>query len=232
MRYPGGKGGAGVYQTIINMMPPHDVYIETHVGGGNILERKKSAMASIVIDADGDTVQHYKDRPGVTAIHGDAAAFLRSYTFTGRELIYADPPYLMSTRRGGRLYRHEYTDEQHRDLLSLLLTVKASVMVSGYRSPLYDDLLRAWRRVDFKAMTRQGPATESLWMNFEPAALHDYSYLGANFRERERIKRKQHRWRARLASLPSFERQAMMRILLELESPEAAMLDRHHPPPQ
>ena len=37
MRYPGGKGGAGVYQTIINNIPPHDTYIETHLGGGNIL---------------------------------------------------------------------------------------------------------------------------------------------------------------------------------------------------
>jgi site-specific DNA-adenine methylase len=34
MRYPGGKGGAGVYQTIINNIPPHDTYIETHLGGG------------------------------------------------------------------------------------------------------------------------------------------------------------------------------------------------------
>lgn len=28
MRYPGGKGGAGVFQTIINQFPPHRVYIE------------------------------------------------------------------------------------------------------------------------------------------------------------------------------------------------------------
>ena len=28
MTYPGGKGGAGVLQTIINQQPPHEVYIE------------------------------------------------------------------------------------------------------------------------------------------------------------------------------------------------------------
>ncbi|MCZ4283118.1 hypothetical protein O4H49_20200 [Kiloniella laminariae] len=28
MSYPGGKGGAGVYQKIINIMPPHKTYIE------------------------------------------------------------------------------------------------------------------------------------------------------------------------------------------------------------
>ena len=47
MRYPGGKGGAGVYQTIINNIPPHDTYIETHLGGGNILERKRPAARSV-----------------------------------------------------------------------------------------------------------------------------------------------------------------------------------------
>ena len=52
MRYPGGKGGAGVYQTIINNIPPHDTYIETHLGGGNILERKRPAARSVGIDVD------------------------------------------------------------------------------------------------------------------------------------------------------------------------------------
>ena len=32
MRYPGGKGKC--YQHIINLMPMHDTYIETHLGGG------------------------------------------------------------------------------------------------------------------------------------------------------------------------------------------------------
>nr|QGW60552.1 upf31.0 [bacterium] len=57
MRYPGGKGGAGVYQTIINNIPPHDTYIETHLGGGNILERKRPAARSIGIDIDREVIQ-------------------------------------------------------------------------------------------------------------------------------------------------------------------------------
>jgi site-specific DNA-adenine methylase len=51
-RYPGGKGGAGVYQTIINNIPPHDTYIETHLGGGNILSASallRAASASTLI---------------------------------------------------------------------------------------------------------------------------------------------------------------------------------------
>ena len=37
MAYPGGKNGAGVYQTLINLIPPHDTYIETYLGGGAIM---------------------------------------------------------------------------------------------------------------------------------------------------------------------------------------------------
>ena len=50
MRYPGGKGKT--YQHIINLMPSHDVYIETHLGSGAVMRHKKPAKKNIGIDAD------------------------------------------------------------------------------------------------------------------------------------------------------------------------------------
>jgi hypothetical protein len=66
-------------------------------------------------------------------------------------------------------------------------------------------------------MTRGGrPATEWLWFNFEaPVALHDYRYLGRDFRERERIKRKKLRWTARLERMPALEKQALFSAIAE-----------------
>lgn len=61
--YPGGKSGAGVYQKIINLMPPHQVYIEPFLGGGSVLRRKRPAQHNIGIDLD----------PAVIAIWGSAA---------------------------------------------------------------------------------------------------------------------------------------------------------------
>ena len=37
----GGKGG--VYQRLINLIPPHDVYIENHLGGGAVIRKKYPA---------------------------------------------------------------------------------------------------------------------------------------------------------------------------------------------
>lgn len=219
MRYPGGKGGAGVYQTLINLMPLHDRYIETHVGGGNLLERKRPAPASIAIDIDPAVtdIWHARALPGVTVVNGDAVPWLKSQTFTGNELVYSDPPYLMDTRKGGALYRFEYTDADHIQLLETLKTLPCPVMLSGYRSELYDDMLAGWRSLDFQAMTRRGLATETVWMNYHPPkVLHESTFIGSNFRERERIKRRKTRWRERLLKLDQAERQALLDELRDL----------------
>ena len=237
MRYPGGKGAAGVHQAIINNIPPHEVYIETHLGGGNILERKKPAALSYGIDIDPDVVKAWsvRDVRGLVVHCVDAVDFLESYEFTGREFVYADPPYVLgSRRRGAKLYRYEYSDDDHRRLIAALVRLPCPVMVSGYSSALYDESpLASWRTETFNAMTRRGVATEKLWMNYEaPAALHDLRYLGENFRDRERIKRKKARWKAKLAKLDPLERAAIMECLRELEaaadpaSSEMAMLAR------
>jgi hypothetical protein len=51
-------------------------------------------------------------------------------------------------------------------------------------------------------------------MNYaRPLELHDYRYLGANYRERDRIKRKRQRWEKRLRAMPVLEALAMMSAL-------------------
>lgn len=196
MNYPGGKGGSGVYQQIINQIPPHDVYIEAFVGGGAVFENKRSARLNILNDIDSDVVKCWQERtravPGVIAQCCDAISFLRDYKFKGNEFVYADPPYLGETRKGGVIYKHEMLDEEsHLALLYQLRRLDCNVMVSGYWSELYADWLKDWRTISFPSVTRGGTvATEWLWMNYpKPTALHDYRYLGNNYRERERLKR-------------------------------------------
>lgn len=92
-------------------------------------------------------------------------------------LLYIDPPYL-DTTRASNAYRHEMgTEEEHRELAGALRSVKASVVLSGYPSDLYDlDLYPDWHRAEFPAATGQNAGswanrTEVLWSNrpFPPA---------------------------------------------------------------
>lgn len=84
-------------------------------------------------------------------------------------LIYADPPYLLSTRKQ-RLYRVEMENEsQHLELLKVLLDHPGPVMLSGYDNDLYRDMLTGWMMLQHKATCEYGgKRTECLWVNFEP----------------------------------------------------------------
>lgn len=88
-------------------------------------------------------------------------------------LIYADPPYVHETRSKKRIgdslehaYAHEMTEAEHLELLKFLRGCESYVVLSGYRSPLYDDALADWQRID-KATYADGarPRVESLWLN-------------------------------------------------------------------
>lgn len=82
-------------------------------------------------------------------------------------LIYADPPYLLDTR-GGELYRHEMSEQDHVELLAALLQHKGPVILSGYPSELYDRELMGWSRITRKAYNQNKDLrTEVLWCNFD-----------------------------------------------------------------
>lgn len=91
----------------------------------------------------------------------------------GGTLHYVDPPYLPETRSPAnkydlkhRMYRHELTVDDHRQLLAFLKTLEGCVVLSGYPSSLYDDALSDWRRVTCAALADGARArTEVLWIN-------------------------------------------------------------------
>jgi DNA adenine methylase len=87
---------------------------------------------------------------------------------------YCDPPYLPSTRSHPRAYSREMTVDQHLAMLAALRGVRGAVLLSGYRSDLYDAELAGWHRVDFDMPNHSGQGrskqrrVECLWMNREP----------------------------------------------------------------
>ena len=83
-------------------------------------------------------------------------------------LVYADPPYVLSTRHG-RQYRHELDDKGQGDLLDVLLFHTGPVLLSGYDNDLYNSRLKGWHREETDSFTQlSSKRREVLWMNFEP----------------------------------------------------------------
>jgi len=85
-------------------------------------------------------------------------------------LHYVDPPYVGSTRaeRERSHYKHELDEPDHQRLLDVLMAVKGMVVLSGYTSMFYTEILQDWRWVARDFQTTGGTRTEVIWLN--PAA--------------------------------------------------------------
>lgn len=101
-----------------------------------------------------------------------ALDLITSYGRSSSACLYVDPPYVGSARGGGyrSRYRVDMPDEaSHRALLDALLACRASVVLSGYPSQLYDTALAGWDRIEIPTTTAQGGSsqarTEVLWSN-------------------------------------------------------------------
>ena len=220
--YFGSKATSGLCQPIIAMMPPHETYIETHLGGGAIMKRKPPALENIGIDIDPRPLSGFECTYPLHLINGCAHEFLRGYDFSGTELVYSDPPYLLHTRTSGRRYRHDYEERDHIELVELLKTLPCHVILSGYASSLYDGLLSGWNNIELQVMNQGGVRTEKLWFNFVVDRLHWASFAGRNFTDRQRIKRKAGRWGKNYAALPRAERIAVLAAIMSAEALDKA----------
>ena len=89
-------------------------------------------------------------------------------------LFYCDPPYVHETRHHGSrdVYGVEMTEAEHRQLAETLNQTRGNVVLSGYASPLYEDLYRGWRTVEFDMANHaaggksKARKQEILWLNW------------------------------------------------------------------
>ncbi len=198
--YPGSKKADGVYQRIINFIPKHVIYFELFLGSGSIYNIKKAARFNILADLCSEVTSYFEPKPNTFTkiINIDALQFLQSLIplsliFQMLEIplfIYLDPPYPLSSRKNSNTYyNHEMTDQQHRDLLSIIIQIPAAILISTYPNSIYSKRLLNWNYKSYITQTRSGPVTECLYFNYpQPTELHEYTFIGSDFRERDRLK--------------------------------------------
>lgn len=97
----------------------------------------------------------------VTIEHSDYKTLLRKYD-SEETLFYLDPPYVHSMRSSKDSYKHEFSNQDHADLLEYIQGLKGYVILSGYDSEAYSNL--PWRKVFLESRTQSGVAIEVLWL--------------------------------------------------------------------
>jgi DNA adenine methylase len=125
-----------------------------------------------------DHLDAYRDRmlPAAARIASVSLECLPALTMIGKYgaasdvLLYVDPPYLGSTRSHRNRYGAEMRGEDdHRELAIALADCRAAVVLSGYHSPLYDELYAGWHVYEQATQTGNGRGdkarVEVLWAN-------------------------------------------------------------------
>lgn len=121
---------------------------------------------------------------GVQIENRDWRDILKAYD-TPNTFFYLDPPYVPSTRKGGK-YEYEMTEEDHKELVEYLLRLKGKWLLSGYPNDIYKKLEEngankiEWKtachavgRTRFTKILGEGSATkkqpriEAVWFNYD-----------------------------------------------------------------
>lgn len=144
------------------------------VGWKNDVQGREAAYAAKCWCKTPEVIMNAAERlRGVQIENRPAVELIRRFNYPN-VLIYADPPYLLSTRQERKQYVHEMTEEGHLELLGALKAHKGPVVLSGYESDLYNAELAGWYKDEKKSFTQVATKRqEILWMNFEPAVQLD-----------------------------------------------------------
>jgi len=92
-------------------------------------------------------------------------------------LFYLDPPYVHETRKMTFEYDLEMTEEQHKDLAEMLLSVKGKCVLSGYSNEIYKKLEKNnWEKINIGEYAKRSERTnngeshakgeEFVWVNY------------------------------------------------------------------
>lgn len=129
--------------------------------------RERAYAATDWVNLPEKIIQAAERLRGVQIENRPAVELMERFNFPN-VLIYADPPYVLSTRHG-KQYRCEMEDKDQNDLLDVLLAHKGPVLLSGYENDLYNDRLKGWHREETTCYSQVcSKKREILWMNFEP----------------------------------------------------------------
>lgn len=222
--YKGHKKVNGLFQKIINQIPKHDIYAELFAGSAGIYS-SFTVPAEISILNDINTEVHnllcekYRGKD-VVLWNRDAIEFLYKMQVIWKRnvFVFFDPPYHHSSRpRATELYKHEMKHIDHLKLLETVQLMNCNLMLIHPKCDLYDNALSNFRKVEVKVRYHKKTSTECLYMNYpEPTELQDYSFLGNDCWERQRINRKTAAYLKKFENMPVLERNSILKKLNEL----------------
>lgn len=236
-KYTGQKQISGLHHKIINQIPAFSNFIELFAGSAQIAKLiDLDGKDLLLIDIDECVIKNLEQEYYNTFFEGgklyngrvefrniDARHYLKDTNkyrgdYRKGRFIFADPPYHHSTRPNNtQIYTHEMTHEQHVQFLQECLRLNCMCMIVHPVCELYDTMLKDWRKVIVKVRYHRKTSIECLYMNYpEPTILQDYSYLGKDSWDRQRIAKRVVSFTEKFKKMPVLERNKIINELNKL----------------
>lgn len=210
--YIGNKNIPGVIELLVNNLPKSSRYFSLFFGSGGLENSVYTSGANWVCAEKDEKCMQYQSAQAVIEFKC-YKVLLAAFVFNNSDFIFADPPYMFSSRRSEKsYYKHEFNDTDHEHLLKKLVNLNCRVMLTHPKSELYMRYLAEWTCVPFTYQSRQGLFEDCLWLNYDPAGLEliNYNALGSNFVERQAIKRKRSNFVRKFKELSFHERASVI----------------------
>lgn len=227
--YPGGQNGSGHYQILINHIPKSDVYVEAFLGYSGVFNNITMSPGAwyFGFDRDQRVIDAWAESNLGAQVHfahcDYTAAKLVLSMFPGRKVfIHLDPPY--RNTKSPKKYLYDINDDPgFIEFLNFVLSMSGScnVMVSHWKDDLFDEYLCSrggFTFIGFKTMSRRGLIDNGIYINYDAGKveLADLSYVGSDYTDRQRVKRKVDRNYKKIMAMPARERELLLALLLSV----------------
>lgn len=188
--YVGNKNVPGVIEFLVNRIPKSERYFSLFMGGAGL--ENSVYTGDITFYCSEKDTSLWDNRGENLVLFENYQELIEHFNFTADDFIFADPPYMFSTRRSrNKYYKHEFYDQDHIEFLNYMRSIKAKVLITHPKNELYTENLTGFSIEEFTYMTRSGMFNDAIYYNYDYSSIEliNYNGLGANFTERQAIKR-------------------------------------------
>lgn len=216
-RYVGNKDFSNVIHFLINRLPKSKRYFSLFFGGGGLENSVYTADANFICSDKNTECKKFQTSSAMIEFF-DYRYLIEQNVFTSEDFIFADPPYMFSTRSTGKkYYKYEFSTQDHIEFLNYMISLPCKIMITHPECDLYNEYLKNWNKEDLNYMSRNGWFKDTVWTNYNTSDIEllNYDCLGKDFTDRQRIKRQRNNIVNKFKKLDNHIRLAIIKELKE-----------------
>lgn len=215
-KYVGNKDFSNVIHFLINRLPKSNNYYSLFFGSGGLEQSDYTREAFFVCAEKDPDCKDYLFSSTAIIKYNCYKKLIEDNVFTAEDFIFADPPYIFSTRNSGsKYYKFEFDSRSHIEFLNYMISLNCKIMITHPECDLYNENLKGWSKEPFEYRGRNSWIKDCVYTNYNQSDIEllNFDALGEDFTDRQRIKRQRKNIVNKFINLDPLIRKAVIRDL-------------------